>query len=110
RSSLAARWLIPFCLRSGWKPMHQHPPKIPLLRSTSSAKASQVEASRGWVVNGIVESFRAWVLLSSWLTGLMGGNDDKLSGPAWAVRSVLIRHFGQEPGEFVRLAEHRPVA
>jgi hypothetical protein len=39
--------------------MYQHPPKIPLLRSASSAKASQVEASRGWVVNGIVESFRA---------------------------------------------------
>ena len=33
--------------------MHQQPPKIPLLRSTSSAKASQVESSRGRVVNGI---------------------------------------------------------
>src|SRR5215469_16744593 len=27
--------------------MHQQPPKTPLLRSTTSAKASQVEASRG---------------------------------------------------------------
>jgi hypothetical protein len=29
----------------GVDPMHQHPPTTPLLRSTSSAKASYVEAS-----------------------------------------------------------------
>jgi hypothetical protein len=33
--------------------MHQHPPKIPLLRSTSSANAGHVEASRGRVVYAI---------------------------------------------------------
>jgi hypothetical protein len=37
--------------------MHQHPPKIPLLRSTSSAKAAHIEASRGRIVYDILESF-----------------------------------------------------
>jgi hypothetical protein len=28
---------------SGWKPMHQQPPKMPLLRSTNAANAAQVD-------------------------------------------------------------------
>src|SRR6478609_5468483 len=66
--------------------MHQHPPKIPLLRSTSSAKASHVEASRGRIVLGIVESFRARAV------------------------SALFSCGSEELGELDRLADHRPVA
>jgi hypothetical protein len=32
---------------SGWNAMHQQPPKIPLLRSTSAANAGHVDSSRG---------------------------------------------------------------
>ena len=54
RSSLRARFsagvvsLVP--TPSAWKPMHQHPPKTPLLRSTSAAKGAQVDSSSGLIV------------------------------------------------------------
>ena len=32
-------------LLSSWNPMHQQPPKMPLLRSTSAANAGQVDSS-----------------------------------------------------------------
>src|SRR3954462_11697624 len=39
--------------------MHQHPPKIPLLRSTRSAKAAHVEAFSGRTRYDVVDSIRA---------------------------------------------------
>src|SRR6266536_1958147 len=33
-------------LLSSWNPIHQQPPKMPLLRSTSAAKAGEVDSSR----------------------------------------------------------------
>ena len=38
---------------SGWKPMHQQPPKMPLLASTSAAKAGQVDSSRARTSKGL---------------------------------------------------------
>jgi hypothetical protein len=35
---------------SGWNPMHQQPPKTPLLRSTNAANASHVDSSRALTV------------------------------------------------------------
>jgi hypothetical protein len=32
---------------SGWNPMHQQPPKMPLFCSTSAAKAGHVDSSSG---------------------------------------------------------------
>src|SRR5262249_41930474 len=51
RRSLAAR-LCSGSVResSSWKPMHQQPPKMPLLRSTSAANAAHVDASRAFTV------------------------------------------------------------
>src|SRR5215467_2117272 len=47
--------------------MHQQPPKIPLLRSTSSANACHVEESSGRTVyaNCVSESFRMPAMASS---------------------------------------------
>ena len=60
-----AAWAVPArtrsCLRSrlrpgeslatpsGWKPMHQQPPKTPLFASTRAAKAGQVDESRALI-------------------------------------------------------------
>jgi len=51
RCSFAAR-LCAASVResSGWNPMHQHPPKMPLLRSTSAANAAHVDWSRAFTV------------------------------------------------------------
>lgn len=43
----ASRWVV----SSGWKPMHQQPPKMPLLASTSAANASHVDRSSALIVN-----------------------------------------------------------
>jgi hypothetical protein len=34
----------------GWNPMHQQPPKMPLLRSTNAANAAHVDSSRALTV------------------------------------------------------------
>ena len=48
RSSLRSRLTVAEpAVPSGWKPMHQQPPKMPLLASTSAAKAGHVDSSRG---------------------------------------------------------------
>src|SRR5215831_841445 len=51
RRSLAER-LRPESVResSSWKPMHQQPPKMPLLRSTNAANAVHVDSSRALTV------------------------------------------------------------
>ena len=50
RSGVRSRSFTP----SGWKPMHQHPPQTPLLRSTSAAKSGHVEASSGAVRSAVM--------------------------------------------------------
>jgi hypothetical protein len=39
--------------------MHPAPAEVPVVALDKLREGIQVEASRGWVVNGIVESFRA---------------------------------------------------
>src|SRR4051812_15892468 len=71
---------MPLWPHSGWYAMHQHPPKMPLLRSTSSAKASQVESSSGRTVY----------------------DTSNASGDR-------LRRFGEQLGQGHGLGEHRPV-
>src|SRR5581483_7773506 len=53
RSSFRSRFsaaVVSLPTPSGWNPMHQQPPKMPLFRSTSAANASHVDSSRALIV------------------------------------------------------------
>src|SRR5579884_2629523 len=96
RSSLIARWLTsgPRKVRSGWKPTHQHPPKIPLLRSTSSANAGQVEESSGRTVYEVCP-----VCCVCCVFGVIAPSCSRLVG-----------RRREEPGQLGGPGENRPMA
>lgn len=50
RASFRSRFSTRSRLSSGWKPMHQQPPKTPLFASTSRANASQLDSSSTLIV------------------------------------------------------------
>ena len=64
RTRLGLRaWLtagvVPLPTPSGWKPMHQQPPKMPLFHSTSTAKVVHVDSSRALTVSAEVSTRRS---------------------------------------------------